>query len=52
MSQRIETIKELSELIAGVLATVRRMPPGPERYAALKQIGIFQVRLDTLSAGK
>jgi hypothetical protein len=47
MNQRIETINELSELIAALLTTVRRLPPGPERHAALKQVGLFQVRLDT-----
>jgi hypothetical protein len=52
MSERIERIKELSELIAALMAAVRRMPPGPERHAALKQVGIFQVRLDTLAAMK
>ena len=54
MGQRIETksaaIKELSELIAALLESIRRLPPGPERHAALKQIGIFQVRLDALAA--
>jgi hypothetical protein len=50
MNQRIETINELSELIAALLTTVRRLPPGPERHAALKQVGLFQVRLDTLAA--
>jgi hypothetical protein len=50
MNQRIETINELSELIAALLNTVRRLPPGPERQAALKQVGLFQVRLNTLAA--
>jgi hypothetical protein len=50
MNQRIETINELSELIAALLTTVRRLPPGPERHAALKQVGLFQVRLNTLAA--
>jgi len=54
MSQTTETnsaaINELSELIAALLTTVRRLPAGPERYAALRQIGLFQVRLDTLAA--
>jgi hypothetical protein len=40
------TINELSELVAALLVSVRRLPPGPERYAALKQVGLFQVRLD------
>jgi hypothetical protein len=50
MNQRIETINELLELLAALLTTVRRLPPGPERHAALKQVGLFQVRLDTLAA--
>jgi hypothetical protein len=50
MNQKIETIKELSQLMAALLATIRRLPPGPERHAALKQVGLFQVRLDTLTA--
>ena len=39
------TINELSKLLAALLVSVRRLPPGPERYAALKQVGLFQVRL-------
>jgi hypothetical protein len=54
MSQRIEThgeaIKELSQLISALLAAARSLPPGPERQAALKQIGMFQVKLDRLAA--
>ena len=50
MNQRIEMIKELSELLGTLWSTVRRLPPGPERHAALKQVGLFQVRLDTLEA--
>ena len=52
MKQRIETINELSELIAALLTTVRRLPPGPERHEALKQVGLFQVRLNTLAASR
>jgi hypothetical protein len=52
MSKRPETndeaIRELSELSASLLASVRRLPPGPERHAALKQLGLFQVRLHTI----
>jgi hypothetical protein len=43
-------IEELSELITFLLASARRLPPGPERHAAMKQIGSFQVRLDTIEA--
>jgi hypothetical protein len=54
MSQKTKTnraaIKELSEQIAVLLAAVRGLPPGPERYAALKQVGSFQVQLDALAA--
>lgn len=54
MSQSTETnsaaINELSELIAALLNTVCRLPPGPERHAAFKQVGLFQVQLDTLAA--
>jgi len=41
MSQKIEAgyaaIAELSELLANLLATVRNLPPGPERQAALRR---------------
>jgi hypothetical protein len=43
-------INELSELVASLLASVRKLPPGPERHAALIQIGLFQVRLDSIEA--
>lgn len=52
MTQRIETINELRELIEALLTTVRRLLPGPERHAALKQVGLFQVRLDTLAVAR
>jgi hypothetical protein len=55
MRRRPETdvvINELSDLIASLLASARRLPPGPERHAALKQIGLFQIRLDSIEAQK
>jgi hypothetical protein len=45
-------LEELSELITALLISVRSLPPGPERYAALKQIGLFQVRLDKIATRK
>jgi hypothetical protein len=45
-----KVVEELSEFITALLISVRRLPPGPERYDALKQIGLFQVRLDKIAA--
>jgi hypothetical protein len=41
-------LKELSGLLKTLLDSARKLPPGPARYAALKQIGKFQVRLSAL----
>lgn len=40
--------RELSDLLKILLDSARKLPPGPARYAALKQIGKFQVRLSAL----
>jgi len=40
--------RELSDLLKVLLDSARKLPPGPARHAALKQIGKFQVRLSTL----
>ena len=51
MGQRIETksaaIKELSELIAALLESIRRLPPGQERHAALKELHEAGLQLET-----
>jgi hypothetical protein len=39
----LSALAELEELLGVLLESARRLPAGPDRYSALKQIGIFQV---------
>jgi hypothetical protein len=41
-------LKELEEMAAKLLATVRKLPPGPERHGLLKEIGRFRARITGL----
>lgn len=41
-------MKELLQSVAALKKSVRQLPPGPERHAALKEVGMFQVRTDAL----
>ena len=51
MSNRIkqgpdgDDLRELLQLLMHIFEMVRRLPPGPERVAALEQIRDFQTRL-------
>jgi hypothetical protein len=41
-------LKELEEMAAKLLATARELPPGQERYNALREVGRFHVRIAAL----
>ena len=42
-------MQDLEEMIERLLETARKLPPGPERQDALKEVGRFRVRLDAIS---
>ena len=43
-------IQELEEMVAKLLETARKLPPGPVRHDVLKEIGKFRVRITALKA--
>jgi hypothetical protein len=43
-----ENLQELDEMAAKLLATPRKLPPGPNRHNALQLIGRFRVQLATV----
>jgi hypothetical protein len=43
-------LQELEELAAKLLATARKLPPGPERHNALQLIGRFRVQIAALQS--
>ena len=45
-------LQELEEMAAQLLATARKLPPGPDRAKALEQIGRFRVRIADLQSRK
>jgi len=45
---RRSEIAELLELLATLKASVRQLSPGPQRQAALKELGAFQMKIDAL----
>jgi hypothetical protein len=48
----LSALAELEELLGVLLESARRLPAGSDRYSALKQIGIFQVRFAELQLKK
>jgi hypothetical protein len=44
-----EPMQDLEEMIERLLETARKLPPGPERKDALKEVGRFRVRLEAIS---
>jgi|GraSoiStandDraft_55_1057291.scaffolds.fasta_scaffold426404_1 hypothetical protein len=42
-------MQDLEDMLAKLLESARQLPSGPERHAALKQIGVFRVRLDSIA---
>jgi hypothetical protein len=45
---RAERLHELEEMAAKLLATARNLPPGQDRYNALREIGRFRAQIDAL----
>jgi hypothetical protein len=45
---RASRLKELEEIVAKLLATAGRLPPGQDRYNALREIGRFRARIAAL----
>jgi len=43
-------MRDLEETLAKLFEAVRNLPPGPERYELLREIGHFRVRLDAIVA--
>jgi hypothetical protein len=43
-------MKDLEDMAAKLLETARKLPRGPERYAVLKQIGTFRIKLAAIAA--
>jgi hypothetical protein len=43
-------MQDLEDMAAKLLETARKLPPGPERQALLKQIGTLRTRLDAIAA--
>ena len=41
-------LKELEEMAANLQATARELPPGQDRYNALREIGRFRARITGL----
>jgi hypothetical protein len=41
---RAHRLQELEEMAAKLLATARKLPPGPERHGLLKEIGRFRAQ--------
>jgi hypothetical protein len=45
-----ERVQELEEIAAKLLATARKLSPGPVRHRALNEIGTIRVRIIALQA--
>jgi hypothetical protein len=45
---RATKLQELEEIAAKLLATAGRLPPGQDRYNALREIGKFRARIAAL----
>jgi hypothetical protein len=43
-----ETLQELEEMAAKLLATARKLPPGPDRHNMLLEIGRFRTQIAAL----
>jgi|SRR5581483_7199785 len=44
----IDAMDELHTMLAKLLETARKLPPGPDRHEALKEIGLMRRRLDAM----
>jgi hypothetical protein len=47
---RAQRLQELEEMAAELLATARKLPPGPNRHNALLLIGRFRVQIAAMEA--
>src|SRR5450759_2596216 len=45
---RATKLQELEEMAAKLLATVRKLPPGPDRHNILQEIGRFRAQIFSL----
>jgi hypothetical protein len=45
---RVTKLQELEEMAAKLLATARKLPPGPERSNILEEIGRFRSQIVSL----
>jgi hypothetical protein len=45
---RATKLQELEEMAAKLLATARKLPPGPDRSNILREIGRFRVQIAAL----
>jgi hypothetical protein len=45
---RATKLQELAEMAAKLLATARKLPPGPERINILQEIGRFRLQITSL----
>jgi hypothetical protein len=45
-----ENMQDLEEMAEKLLETARKLPPGPESQALLKQIGTFRARIAEITA--
>jgi hypothetical protein len=47
-TQELDELRKLMGSLAQLIETAQRLPPGPERAAALAQIRLFQLRMAAL----
>jgi hypothetical protein len=47
---RAARLQELGEIAAKLLATAGKLPPGQDRYNALREIGRFRARIATMES--
>jgi hypothetical protein len=45
---RATKLQELEEMASKLLATARKLPPGPDRHEILNEIGRFRAQIATL----
>jgi hypothetical protein len=42
-------MRDLEEMFAKLLEAVRKLPPRPERYELLRELGRFRVKMDAIA---
>jgi hypothetical protein len=48
LQKRAARLQELGEIAAELLATARKLPPGPDRHNMLQEIGRFRAKIAAL----